>query len=98
MPNFSSRGSARRLNPLGYGFSSSGSMVLGPSVRTIMLPYLDTPRALLLQFDVVPHARAHLALELPWLGHETGLPLVTSAAGLLNPHQQDISQLMLQKV
>lgn len=37
---------AKSSNRLGYGFSALGSMVLGPSVRTIMLPFSDTPRVL----------------------------------------------------
>lgn len=43
----SSKSYASKLeNPLGYGFSQSGNMVLGPSVRTITLPCLDIPRVL----------------------------------------------------
>jgi len=89
MSNSSLRDYVNRSNPLGYGFSQSGSMVLGPAVHTITLPYLDTPRALLLKFDVEPHARVHLALELPWLGQPQALPLVISQAGLWNPLPQD---------
>lgn len=80
----SSNGLESRSNPLGYGFSLSGNMVIGPSVHTIILPYLDIPRAMRLTFDPECPAPVHLVLELPARGQTRKVPLVSSAAGLLN--------------
>lgn len=80
----SSNGLESKSNPLGYGSSLLGNMVIGPSVRTIILPYLDIPRVVRLTFDPECPATAHLVLELPALGQTRKAPLVSSAAGLLN--------------
>lgn len=36
----------KRTNPLGFGFSVLGSMVIGPSVRIITLPYSASQRVI----------------------------------------------------
>lgn len=46
MPNYGSRKYEKRSNPLGFGFSSLGNMVIGPAVRIITLPYSDTQRVI----------------------------------------------------
>lgn len=54
-----SRGLEKTSNRLGYGFSALGNMVIGPAVRTITLPYSDTPRAV----EVVPTTEENLAVK-----------------------------------
>lgn len=66
-------------NPLGYGFSQSESMVLGPAVRTIIVPYLDTRRVLRLYGGMDSSAIAHLVLSFWTAGEMTTVNLERKA-------------------
>lgn len=79
MSNSFSKRYAKRSNPLGFGFSVLGSMVIGPAVRIITLPYSDTQRVIEVELITEDSRVARLVISYGPSG-----PMVELMSGDLN--------------